>query len=142
MYGDAEFAPVKATCVKINDYLAIKLDLMTPGNVKVSMNNYVKSMIEDFPETIEHSSYPWNDNLLKLNDKTAKLSKQNQEIFHKSVAKGLFLCKQGQPNIQTAIVAFLTAHVQSPVKTMIGLSQRKWWVSSKKPKMISCVMDR
>ena len=36
-----------------------------------------------------------------------------KEDYHKFVAKSLFLCKRGRPDIQTA-VAFLTTRVQEP----------------------------
>ena len=88
MYGDIEIAPVKATRGQIHDYLAMKLDFTTPGKVKIDMQDYVKGMIEDFPEKVETSTYPWNDNLFKVDDTATKLSKQQQELF-----LTLFFCR-------------------------------------------------
>ena len=62
MLGDPQVAPVKATRGKIHEYLAIKLNYTTPGQVKVDMTDYVKIMIMDFPEELSTSSYPLNDN--------------------------------------------------------------------------------
>jgi Reverse transcriptase (RNA-dependent DNA polymerase) len=113
MYGDPNVAPVKATRGKVHEYLAMKLDFTTPGKVKVNMTDYVGSMIKEFPEEVTTSSYPWNDNLFKVDDKDPKLTKAKQELFHTFVAKGLFLCKRGRPDIQPAI-AFLSTRVKAP----------------------------
>jgi hypothetical protein len=91
MYGDIKIATVKATRGKFHDYLAMKLDFTTPGKVKIDMKDYVKGMIEDFPERVENSTYPWNDNLFKVDETATKLSKQKQELFHTFVAKRCFL---------------------------------------------------
>ena len=112
-YGDPEIAPVKATRGKVHDYLAMKLDYTEDGKLKVDMADYVVNMINDFPEKLSLSNYPWNDNLFKVDESSRKLSKENREIFHTFVAKALFLCKRARPDIQPAI-AFLTTRVKAP----------------------------
>jgi Reverse transcriptase (RNA-dependent DNA polymerase) len=112
-YGELNTAPVKATRGKVHEYLAMRLDFTKKGKVMINMTAYVKSMIKDFPEDVEKSNYPWNDNLYKVNDKDAKLDQNMKEIFHTFVAKGLFLCKRGRPDIQP-VISFLTTRVQSP----------------------------
>jgi hypothetical protein len=62
MYGDEKVAPVKSSRDKIQDYLAMKLDYCEEGQLTVNMIDYVKGMVEDFPEQVEESVYPWNDN--------------------------------------------------------------------------------
>jgi hypothetical protein len=100
MYGNSNLAPVKSTRGKVHDYLAMKLDFTTPGKLKVDMSDYVKNMIQDFPEDIAIYNYPWNENLVQ----------SKREIFHTFVAKGLFAIKLVRPDIQPAI-AFLTTRV-------------------------------
>jgi hypothetical protein len=112
-YGDPNIGQVKAVRGKLHDYLAMNLDYQIPGVVKVNMVNYVKGMIEDFPEEIENSSCPWNNNLFKVDQKSPTLSKKQAEEFHTFVAKGLFLCKRARSDIQPAI-AFLTTRVKAP----------------------------
>jgi hypothetical protein len=132
MYGDTNLAPVKSSRDKVQDYLAMKLDFTTKGILKVNMVDYVKAMVTEFPEEVENSMYPWNDNLFKVDDKAIKLSKEKHKFFHTFVAKGLFVCKRGRPDIQPAI-AFLTTRVKSPdendwfkLKKLIGfLKQTK-----------------
>jgi hypothetical protein len=142
MYGNEKVAPVKSSRDKIQDYLVMKLDYHEEGKLNVNMIDYVKGMVEDFPEQVEESVYPWNDNLFKVDEKSPKLSKEKRETFHMFVAKGLFLCNRGRPDIQPAI-AYLTSRVKSPnendwfqLKKMIGFSKAtsricidvpSWW---------------
>jgi hypothetical protein len=112
-YGDEKIAPVKATRGKVHEYLAMKLDYSEKGVIKVNMVDYVKAMVNDFPEGISKSNYPWNENLFKIDDKSPLLNKEKRELFHTFVAKGLFLCKRARPDIQPAI-ALLATRVQSP----------------------------
>ena len=48
-----------------------------------------------------------------MDEKGKKLDKRRVELFHRYVAKLLFISKRGRPDIQTA-VAFLTTRVQFP----------------------------
>jgi hypothetical protein len=72
-------------------------------------------MVSFFPDNLKKPkvSSPWTDSLFTINDKSPSLSKQNAELFHTMVAKGLFLCKRGRPDISPAI-AFLTTRVRGP----------------------------
>jgi hypothetical protein len=113
MYGDPKLAPVKATRGKIHDYLAMKLDFTNKQKLKVNMTDYIKNMVNDFPEELSKSNYPWNENLFKIDTKSPNLNKDKRELFHTFVAKGLFVCKRARPDIQPAI-AFLTTRVREP----------------------------
>ena len=115
-YGDAEIGKVKAVRGKRHDYLAMILDYSFPGVVKVDMTNYVKQMVEDFPEQVQNSTYPWNENLFKVDSQSARLSSERAEQFHTFVAKGLFVCKRARQDIQPAI-AFLASRVQLPTQS-------------------------
>ena len=118
MYGDSEMGKVKAVRGKIHDYLAMVLDYSIPGKVKIDMRDYVKGMIEEYPEALPDKKItcPWNENLFKVSDESKKLSKERAEDFHTFVAKALFLCKRSRPDIQPA-VAFLTTRVKGPVES-------------------------
>ena len=85
----------------------------TNGKLKVNMTEYVKSMVNDFPDKLSKSNYPWNENLFKVDTKSPKLLKDKRELFHTFVAKGLFVCKRARPDIQPAI-AYLTTRVREP----------------------------
>jgi hypothetical protein len=85
-YGDPKIGQVKAVRGKQHDYLAMVLDYGSPGKVKVNMTKYVKEMIEDFPEELEKTSYPWNANLFKVDSQSPKLTKEKAEQFHTFVS--------------------------------------------------------
>ena len=116
MYGTKE-QPVKAVRGKVHDYLAMVFDYSTPGEVKLNMVDYVKSMVEDFPEDIsgKHVTTPWTENLFKVNPKSPELTKERAEQFHTMVAKGLFLTKRARQDVHPAI-SFLCTRVRAPTQ--------------------------
>ncbi len=90
------------------------LDYSMPGKLIVDMKEYVTKMIDDFEYDIAKvAKTPAADHLFKVNEQTGKLNKQMADDYHTYVAKALFLCKRGRPDIQTA-VAFLTTRVKQP----------------------------
>ena len=59
---------------------------------------------------------PADVNLFNLNDNdNEQLDMKSKEIFHTTVAKGIFLAKHGRPDIQTTN-AYLSKKVQAPTK--------------------------
>jgi hypothetical protein len=56
---------------------------------------------------------PAAGHLFEVRDGTENLSTERAEVFHSTVAKLLFLCKRGRPDIQTSI-AFLCTRVKEP----------------------------
>ncbi|KAL7564335.1 hypothetical protein ACA910_007187 [Epithemia clementina (nom. ined.)] len=113
-YGDPEVGKVKTERGKRHDYLAMTLDYTVPGEAKIDMSEYVKNMVNDFPEELEgRISTPWNEKLFKVNDKSKALDKTKAEQFHTFVAKGLFVTKRARPDILPAI-AHLCTRVKAP----------------------------
>jgi hypothetical protein len=115
-YG--KLAEVKMTRGKLHDYLGMKLDYREEGQVSIDMTDYVKTMIDQFPE--EHLpkgrvASPWTDALFRVDVESPKLPKQEAEQFHTTTAQGLFLCKRGRPDISPAI-AFFTTRVKESTK--------------------------
>ena len=111
-----EFGQIKevtGTRGKRHVYLGMTLDYSTPGEVKIDMVDYVKSMIEEFPQDLDGKvSTPANDHLLKV-DKGKKLGPLKAEVFHATVAKALFLTMRARPDIRL-VVAFLCTRVREP----------------------------
>jgi len=73
-------------------------------------------MVKYFPENDLQGTNvktPWNDNLLRLRDKSPKLPRSSAERFHTVNDQGLFLCKHGRLDISPAI-AYHTTRVRSP----------------------------
>jgi hypothetical protein len=74
---------------KKHDYLAMTLDFMTPGVLKVDMTSYVKKMLEDFLIKFKgKSKCPWSENLFKVDTSSNKLPQDQVKIFHTFVMQG------------------------------------------------------
>ena len=117
-YGDPEIGEVKAIRGKKHDYLGMILDYSSKGEVKIDMTRYVKEMIKEFPVKFEKddtAATPATEDLFKTDD-SENLDKQQAEIFHTTVAKGLFVSKRSRLDIQPTI-AFQCTRVKEPNKT-------------------------
>jgi len=78
------------------------------------MTEYVKSMIEEFPQKVQgRNATPWTENLFKVDANAKQLGQERKETFHTFVMKGMFLCKRGLSDIKLAI-AFLSTRWQDP----------------------------
>ena len=79
------------------------------------MRNYVRKIINEFAVNIiiaRDVRIPETDNLFKV-DVSKTLNKNKAGLFHKNVARGLFLCKRARPDIQPTI-AVLCTRVKHP----------------------------
>jgi hypothetical protein len=114
MYASDGIGEEKATRGLKHDYLGMILDYTLSGTLKVDMTQYVKAVIEEFPEKSSgKSACAWSENLFKVNEDAKKLDKKTAAIFHTFVMKGMFLWKRGRQDIQPGI-AFLTTRVSEP----------------------------
>ena len=96
---------------KKHTYLGMNLIFAESDLVKISMESYVKEIIEGFPEKITKAAKTCaSDYLFRVNPDGKKLDRKRADIFHRYVAKLLFISKRERPDIQTA-VAFLTTRV-------------------------------
>ena len=65
---------IKAVRGKHLDYLAMTLDYNAPGVLRVDMTDYVKRMIDNFPETLQGTMRcSWNETLFKFDEKSIGL---------------------------------------------------------------------
>ena len=106
-------SPVTITRGEIHDYLGMKIDFSTPGQVKFTMDPYIDTLIQEIPEDLVHgpASTPAGQHLFQVNQAGVLLPEGKHETFHHLVAKLLYLSKRTRPDLQTA-VAFLTTRVQ------------------------------
>ena len=90
------------------------LEFYEDGSLEVGMLDYVKDVINDFPEDVGRKSYktPASSHLFQVReDNSDKVLPEEQAVnFHHTVAQLLFLSARARRDIQTA-VAFLTARV-------------------------------
>ena len=104
---------------KIHKYLGMTLDYTVPGQVKISMFDYVDEILTAFDKAERRGagskSTAAPDNLFTVNDDCEKLSPEKIVQFHNLVAKTLYATKRARPDTCTSI-AFLTTRVRAPDK--------------------------
>ena len=77
----------------------------------MSMDRYITEEIDEFPEEMmKKIKTAVGDHLFKVDDACIKLCERDKIIFHRLVAKILFLSKRAQPDIHPKIT-FLTTRV-------------------------------
>jgi hypothetical protein len=104
---------------KIHKYLGMTLDYSVPGQVKITMLDYVNDILAAFDKAepkgggTKTSAAP--DSLFKADEDCEKLTQAKAVEFHNLVAKTLYATKRARPDTCTAI-AFLTMRVREPDK--------------------------
>jgi hypothetical protein len=102
---------------KVHTYLGLTLDYTTPGQVNVSLFNYVKEIIAAFDAAdpgnsgTKSSAAPLD--LYRIDEDCKKLAPAMREQFHLVVQKTLFATKRARPDTCTAI-SYLTTRVREP----------------------------
>jgi hypothetical protein len=103
---------------KVHDYLGMIFDFSEKGKVMVNMIEYIKTIINDFPEEIIVTrASPAADHLFTVKDETEAmpLPEEQARAFHHTTAHVLFLSARARQDIQPC-TAFLTTRVRSPDK--------------------------
>jgi len=101
---------------KKHNYFGVDMEFCDDGTLEVLMIDYLKNVINDFPELIKGKvATPAHDKLFVIRDKSKsrKLNEEQALAFHHMVAQLLFMATRARRDIQTA-VAFLTTRVKSP----------------------------
>ena len=113
-YG--EHGKVKEQRGKHHEYIGMTLDYTVEGEVTIDMVDYVKAMVDNFPNDltkIAKVASPWTEKLFKVEKESPKLSSDKASEFHTITAQGLFLCKRARPDI-APVIAYLTTRVREP----------------------------
>jgi hypothetical protein len=101
---------------RVHDYLGMILDFTNKGEAKVTMIDYLKGVINDFPEIITGTAItPATTNLFDVrpDDERKVLNEEQARAFHHPVAQLLFATTRVRKDIQHT-VAFITMRVKSP----------------------------
>jgi hypothetical protein len=102
---------------KKHTYLGMQLDFTVPGQVSVSMLDYVREIVETFekeaPLSVGTKTSAAPADLFRVNPDSTKLTPERKEKFHSLVAKTLFATKRARPDTATSI-SFLTTRVREP----------------------------
>ena len=91
-------------------------DLRVKGRVKITMEGFVKELLEDCKEVLGVSPTPGRSDLFTVNDISSDpvLTQPAQEYLHSITAKLLYLSKRSRPDILTEVL-FLTKRVTKPL---------------------------
>jgi Reverse transcriptase (RNA-dependent DNA polymerase) len=108
-------APLVISRGKVHQYLGMTIDYSVAGKVKFYMKDYIENMLLELPSDMDGTSNtPAANHLFDVgDDDPTLLDEEEAEMFHRNVAKLLFLCKRARPDIQTA-VSFLCTRVKAP----------------------------
>jgi hypothetical protein len=109
-------ADVRISRGKKHGYLGMDQDYSVPGEVKVTMVDYLKRVITEFPEVITGGAVsPAAERLftVRATEESKPLKKKRAIGFHHCVAQLLFASARSQKDIQPA-VAMLTTRLRTP----------------------------
>ena len=83
--------------------------------VQISMKGYIEEAIEDCGEDVESTSFnsPMSTFLFDVNDSKERLPREKADLFHRIVAKLLFVCTRRRPDIQLTILFLCTRTTKS-----------------------------
>jgi hypothetical protein len=106
-----KFRAISVHRVAVHSYLGMTFDYRTRGQVKVTMQGYVDSIL-DMYDVQGAATSPATEHLFDINDSSPRLDRELSVEFHTIVAKLLFLVRKVRPNMMPPI-AFLTTRVQA-----------------------------
>ena len=95
---------------KNHEYLGMMFDYTVPKMVKISMDSYVSSVIDDWPVS-KSAATPARENLFAIDSNSPALSESDKDALHSMVARLLYLAKKVRPDILLPVI-FLTTRVQ------------------------------
>ncbi|CAJ1943974.1 unnamed protein product, partial [Cylindrotheca closterium] len=103
---------------KIHRYLGMSLDFSVKGKLKIRMDFYVKNMLEAFPVKFNKDAKqetPAGNDLLEAG-KGKLLNAEYRQIFHTTVARGLYVSKRARLDIHPTIT-ILALRVREPTES-------------------------
>ena len=108
-------SPLVITRGRVHEYLGMKMDFSKPGQVVLSMPEYIDSLIKETPSDLTKgaSTTPAAGHLFTTNAEAQKLCDDQASEYHHLVAKLLYLAKRTRPDLLLA-VSFLCTRVTEP----------------------------
>jgi hypothetical protein len=100
---------------KVHDYLGMTLNFSKPGEVTVSMIDYIKGILHDAPKEMRGSAAtPAANHLFQVNTvNPIPLEKDKADIYIHIIMQLLYLSQRARPDIRTA-VSFLCGRLTNP----------------------------
>ena len=108
-------APLSVSHGPVQEYLGMTLDFSERDQVMIKMSDYVKTMLNDAPASMDgKAATPAAAHLFRVNTDDPKLlNKEKKEMFVHLVMQGLYLSQQGRPGVRMAI-SFLCSRLNCP----------------------------
>jgi hypothetical protein len=111
---EAKYGAMTITRGNKHVYVGMNIIYNEDRTVTIDMVDYVKETIAEFPDNKEKTSItPAAAYLFEVDEECEKLCSEKSVLFHKLVAKLLFLSKRGRPDIQLAIAFLCTRTTKS-----------------------------
>jgi hypothetical protein len=88
------------------------------GTLEIDMVDYVKGMVDEFSEEVASlpvAKYPWDEKLFHADPNSPPLDKHKAEVFHRFVAKALFVIKRARPDVSLP-TSFLCTRTRNPTR--------------------------
>ena len=108
--------PVKVQRGKVHEFLSMTLDFSVRGECHVQQDKHISEIISSWPKILKQSDKialtPASKTLFEKGEGLL-LSIDKKEIFHSTVAKGLFVGCRSRPDISPTI-SVLSSRVREP----------------------------
>ena len=92
-----------STRERTHDFLGKVLEFKADGTLVVSMKDHIDDLLKSCPNSGGTSPTPASKLLFNIDEQSPLLKKQQQEVFHSCIAKGLFIAKRARPDIAMPI---------------------------------------
>ena len=102
---------MRITRGKVHEYLGMTLDFLTPGEIQVTMVDFLKGVLEDLQEVITGRSIISSANHMfqvSREDKQTLLNKEQEIALHRTVAQMLFVMSSARKDIKMDISILCT----------------------------------
>jgi hypothetical protein len=107
--------PINKSRGKVHDYLGMTLDFSKPGEVTVTMIDYIKTILHDAPKEMRGKAVtPAATHLFQVNTvNPVHLGEEKAETYVRVVMQLLYLSQRARPDIRTT-VSFLCSRMLLP----------------------------
>ena len=108
---EAKFGKMTVTRGQHHVFLGMDITFIGDGNLNIGMSKYIQEAIEEFGDDVSRPAVtPATRTVFDVDPDSVLLSKDKGDVYHKVVAKLLYVSHRGRPDIQLA-VAFMCTRV-------------------------------
>jgi hypothetical protein len=113
---ESDFGDLSVVRGASHKLLGMQVDFNEDRTVSISTIDYVKEVIDSFPDVIQNKvTSPANRNVFNVDDESPLIDTKRAELFHSLVEKLLWIIKRGRPDIEV-VISFLCTRVKGPTE--------------------------